>query len=123
MSQLHRSLLANIMAAIDPVIETTLTVVNPLAGAGSRVLLGELEAMENAPDAPASPHDAPVAVAGTTINSPLPAPVAPPAAQVVAPPVAPPAPAPLELAPGHQLTAKDVIAALMQTLQGLQSQL
>lgn len=121
MSLLHRTLLAQIMTAIDPIVETALTVVNPLAGAGSRLLLTDLEQMVDAPSSPASPHDAPVSVAGSTINSPLPVPVAPPAAQVVAPPVSPPAPAPLELA--HALSAKDVIAALMQTLQGLESQL
>lgn len=122
MSLLHRGLLAQIMAAIDPVIETALTVYNPAAGAGSRVLLTELESME-APAPVVTAHDAPVSVAGTTINSPLPVPVAADAHPQGRLSDAPwTAPAPLELEP-HVLTAKDVVAALMQTLQGLESRL
>lgn len=88
------------MAAIDPVIETALAVVNPAAGLVSKVVLTEAESL----------------VAGTE-TAPVVAVVPPPAA-----PAADPAPAPAAPA-SSTLQASDVINALMQTLVAMQAKL
>lgn len=95
------------MSGLAPVVETAVTALVP--GAGAAIAAGvdavatvAENALDGAPVAPPAP--APVAAAPTPV---------PPAAS---PPAAPPAAA----AP---LSAADVIAALMATLQGLQSKL
>lgn len=105
MSLLHRNVLSQILAAIDPLIEVGAAVVNPLAGAGAKLVLTDVESI----------------VAGTA-SAPTVAPAPAAAAPVAAPqpqgPVASsPAPAP-DAAP---LTGAEVIAALMETLQKLQA--
>jgi pyruvate dehydrogenase E2 component (dihydrolipoamide acetyltransferase) len=109
MSLLHRNVLSQILAAIDPLIEVGAAVVNPLAGAGAKLVLTDVESIVNGTTQ--APPSAPAVVA-------VPAPAAAPApAPVVAPQLSGLAPAPA--AAPAPLTAQDVIAALMQTLQAL----
>ena len=107
MSLLHRSVLAQILAAVDPLIETGAAIFNPLAGAGAKLVLTDVESIVDG--------SAAAAVTASTSVAPAPAAAAP-----VAPPLAPVATSPAP-APAAALSAQDVITALVQTLQALQA--
>lgn len=98
MSMIHRQLLAQVMAAIDPVLEAGVAVLAPAAAPA--VVVGLKAAEEIIGGAPA-----PVAAAAA---APSPAPGLAPAA-----PASPPAAA--------ALSAAEVIEALLVTLQGLKA--
>ncbi len=135
MSLLHRSLLAQIMAGMEPVVDAALTALVPGGVAMVPLVNAGLDAAENVSDSVSLVHETPVAVAGTTINSPLPAaaPAPAPAPVIVAPAPAPVvAPAPVTavtavtavpVPAGEKLQASDVVNALMQTLIALQAKL
>jgi hypothetical protein len=113
MSQLHRNIFAQIMAGLEPVVETAVAafvpegvVLKPLIEAGAT-------AAETALDGPAPAAADPTKVLPADYVSPVAAAPAPPASSAPAAAAAAPAPAPL--------SAADVIAALLSTLQALQA--
>lgn len=110
MSLLHRSILAQIMAGLEPVVETAVSAFVPDGAVLSPLLEAGAAAAETALDGPAPPAAVAVAVAAAPAPAPAPAPLPAPV-QSSGLTAAAPAPAPL--------TAADVIAALMQTLQAL----
>lgn len=117
MSLLHRSLIAQILAGLEPVVEGAVTALVPGGVAIAPLVKLGLDAAENVAD---SVHADPLPVAGTTVNSPLPAAPAPAPEPVPAPA---PAPAVVPAPAAEKLSASDVVNALMQTLVKLQAQL
>jgi hypothetical protein len=107
MSLLHRNVLSQILSAIDPLIEVGAAVINPIAGAGAKLVLTDVESI----------------VSGTAASAPAAAAAAAPAPAAAAAVVAAASPAPAPAAAAAPLSAADVIAALMATLQGLQAKL
>jgi pyruvate dehydrogenase E2 component (dihydrolipoamide acetyltransferase) len=101
MSLLHRSLLAQIMAAIDPVVEAGVAAFVPGGAAIAPLVKMGMEAGENVADS--------VSGGGTADAPAAPAPTAPaaPVAPAAAPVAAPAAPAP---------TVADLVAALSAVL-------
>lgn len=121
MSLLHRSLIAQILAGLEPVVEGAVIALVPGGVALEPLVHAGLTAAENVAD---SVHADPVAVAGTTVNSPLPvAPVAPPAPVAPAVEPAPAAPAAVPVPAGEKLQASDVVNALLDTLLKIQAKL
>jgi len=121
MSLLHRSLVAQILAGLEPVVEGAVTALVPGGAAVAPLVHLGMEAAENVSD---SVSAAPVAVAGTVVASPLPP--APAPAPAAAP--APDAPGkfyapPPAAAPAAALSAADVVSAMLATLTALQAKL
>lgn len=119
MSQLHRNIFAQIMAGLEPVVETAVAAFVPAGALVVPLIKAGAAAAETALDDTSAAAD-PSKVLPVDYVSPLPAAAAQPA----------PAPAPpaadttgktgaATAAAAAPLTALDVIAALMQTLQAL----
>lgn len=136
MSLLHRNLIAAIVAGLEPVVESAVRVFVPGGAAAGALINAGAQAVENIADEVGGGDDEPapaaavVTVAGASIVSPFPAaaPAAPaPVAAALPAPVQTsglsPAAAPAPAAAGAALSAADVIAALMQTLQALSARL
>jgi hypothetical protein len=119
MSQLHRNIFAQIMAGLEPVVETAVTAFVPEGAIIAPLLEAGASAAETALDGNAAP--AVVSVLPPDHVSPLPAPAPAAAAQPA------PAPAPsgqtgaATAAAAAPLSAQDVINALLQTLRALQA--
>lgn len=125
MSMLHRNLIAAIISGLEPVVEGAVTAFVPGGAAASRLIHAGAQAVEtiaNEVSGDDAPAPAVVQVVGTTIVSPFPA-AAAPAPATTAPPSADTTgqTGSTSTAAAPKLTALDVIAALMQTLQALQA--